>query len=85
LATKEHDDDNNDEGTSMMTGKTAMVETATTTATATATATAMAMVMAMFLPPPPTATKSMTTTAAFEDGNRTTAIGQQRWDNNDVR
>ncbi len=68
-----------------MTATTTMVETATATAMTTAMAMAMVMVMAMFLPPLLTAMMLMTTTAAFEDGYRMTAIGQQQWDNNDVR
>jgi hypothetical protein len=53
-----------------------MVETAM--AMATLMAMALAMAMAMFLLPPPMGTISMTMMAAFKDGNRTTAIGQQQ-------
>jgi hypothetical protein len=53
--------------TSTMTAATAIMETTMATATV--------LAMGMMLLPPPTATMSMTTMAAFKDGNWTAAIG----------
>jgi hypothetical protein len=59
----------------MMLATMAMVETAM--AMVTLMATVMAMTMAMFQLLPPTGMMLMTMMAAFKDGNRTMAIGQQ--------
>ncbi len=70
-----------DEATSTMTATTAMVETAT----AMVTATMMVTVTTMMLPPLLAVMMSMTMGVAFKDGDWTTAIGQQQWDNDGVR